>query len=121
MDEDFAVPKALAVIHGAVRKGNTALAEGDREQASALAQSVRAMAAVLGVDPLAETWHSEQDNSAAMGALDALVEAQLVRRAQARANKDWAVADEVRDTLAAAGVEVIDTADGAQWQLKAGK
>ena len=56
-----------------------------------------------------------------MGALDALVEAQLVRRAQARANKDWAVADEVRDTLAAAGVEVIDTADGAQWQLKAGK
>ncbi len=121
MDEDFAVPKALAVIHGAVRKGNTALAEGDREQASALAQSVRAMAAVLGVDPLAETWHSGQDNSAAMGALDALVEAQLVRRAQARANKDWAVADEVRDTLAAAGVEVIDTADGAQWQLKAGK
>ena len=50
-------------------------------------------------------------------ALDVLVGAELERRAAARAAKDWATADEVRDRLAAAGVEVTDTPDGAQWAL----
>ena len=53
-----------------------------------------------------------------IGALDVLVQAELERRSTARAEKDWAVADEVRDRLAAAGVEVTDTADGAKWSLK---
>ena len=39
-------------------------------------------------------------------------------RATARAEKDWAVADEVRDRLAAAGIEVVDTADGVSWKLQ---
>lgn len=47
-----------------------------------------------------------------------LVRAELERRATARAEKDWATADEVRDRLAAAGIEVTDTADGPQWQVK---
>ena len=53
MDDDFAVPRALAEIHNAVRAGNTALAAGDLVEATRLAGSVRAMAGVLGVDPLA--------------------------------------------------------------------
>ena len=44
--------------------------------------------------------------------------AELERRATARKEKDWATADEVRDRLAAAGIEVTDTADGPQWQVK---
>ncbi|HJD89446.1 MAG TPA: cysteine--tRNA ligase, partial [Corynebacterium urealyticum] len=56
--------------------------------------------------------------SAAMTALDSLVQDDLQRRAEARAEKNWAVADEVRDRLTAAGIEVTDTPDGAQWSLK---
>ena len=57
-------------------------------------------------------------DSTAVAALDVLVRADLDRRAQARKDKDWAVADEVRDRLAEAGVEVTDTPDGAQWSLR---
>jgi len=46
------------------------------------------------------------------------VEAQLEARAAARANKDWAASDAIRDTLAAAGVVVEDGAEGATWSLK---
>ena len=119
LDDDFAVPKALAEIHNTVRAGNSALVAGETEKAAELAAQVRAMARVLGVDPGA--W----DNDAAGGAadqahhaLDTLVQAELARRTEARANKDWAVADEVRDRLKAAGIEVTDTADGPTWQIK---
>lgn len=107
LDDDFAVPKALAEIHNVVREGNKAA------DPAPLAAQVRAMAAVLGVDPGA--WPSSSSNSAA---LDVLVRAELERRATARAEKDWATADEVRDRLAAAGIEVTDTAEGPQWQVK---
>ena len=119
LDDDFAVPKALAEIHNTVRAGNSALVSGDTAKATELAAQVRAMAGVLGVDPGA--W----DNGATGGevdqahhALDTLVQAELARRTEARANKDWAVADEVRDRLKAAGIEVTDTADGPTWQIK---
>ena len=107
LNDDFAVPKALAEIHNVVREGNKAA------DPAPLAAQVRAMAAVLGVDPGA--WPSSSSNSAA---LDVLVRAELERRATARAEKDWATADEVRNRLAAAGIEVTDTAEGPQWQVK---
>ena len=49
--------------------------------------------------------------------LDSLVRSQIEARAQARADKDWATADRIRDALAAAGVVVEDGADGATWRL----
>ncbi|OFP35197.1 cysteine--tRNA ligase [Corynebacterium sp. HMSC071B10] len=119
LDDDFAVPKALAEIHNTVRAGNSALVAGDTEKATELAAQVRAMAAVLGVDPGA--WDNDATGGAAdqaHHALDTLVQAELARRTEARANKDWAVADEVRDRLKAAGIEVTDTADGPTWQIK---
>ncbi|MGV0375978.1 cysteine--tRNA ligase [Corynebacterium hadale] len=121
LNDDFSVPKALAEIHNTVRAGNSALASGDAEQASALAAQVRAMAAVLGVDPVA--WDNAGGNTGGdtdrtLEALDTLVQAELQRRTEARAAKNWAVADEVRDRLAAAGIEVTDTADGPTWQIK---
>ena len=87
-----------------------------------VAGQVRAMMNVLGVDPFDEHWLEQtmagQGSSAAMTALDSLVQDDLQRRAEARAEKNWAVADEVRDRLTAAGIEVTDTPDGAQWSLK---
>ena len=52
-----------------------------------------------------------------VGTLDALVRAVLSERAAARAAKDWARADELRDRLAAAGITVADGRDGATWSV----
>ncbi len=119
LDDDLGVPAALAVVHNTVRHGNTALESGDGPGALSAASAVRAMTGILGVDPLDPHWHSDAaDDSAATSALDVLVQAELARRSQARADKDWATADAVRDRLAQAGIEVTDTPDGAQWSLK---
>nr|WP_234039647.1 cysteine--tRNA ligase [Corynebacterium pygosceleis] len=123
MDDDLGVPAALAEVHNAVRAGNTALAAGDRDEAVRLAGQIRAMMAVLGVDPQSDTWTASRNSSGgtddtAGAALDTLIRAELDRRTAARAAKDWATADEVRDRLAAAGIEITDTADGPQWSLR---
>jgi cysteinyl-tRNA synthetase len=122
LDDDLAVPAALAEVHGKVREGNIALDGGDLEGARGIASQVRAMLGILGVDPLDEHWTQETaDASAATDALDVLVRAELERRQSARAEKNWAVADEVRDRLIRAGIEVTDTPNGPEWSLKAGQ
>ncbi|MFC5939803.1 cysteine--tRNA ligase [Corynebacterium choanae] len=120
MDDDVAVPKALAVIHNTVRAGNTALQQGEHELAEKLAGQVRAMMAILGVDPLAQPWSDTDSgaNAATQQALDVLISAELQRRSEARANKDWATADAVRDRLQQAGITVTDTADGPTWTIE---
>ena len=119
MDDDLAVPEALAVVHRELSALNALLAAGG--EASAVAAGLarlRAMLDVLGLDPLGAQW---QDGGAGdeteHHALDALVQAQLSARAAARADKDWARADEIRDALTAAGIRVEDGADGARWTL----
>ncbi|MGE0297947.1 cysteine--tRNA ligase [Pseudonocardia sp.] len=122
MDDDLGTPGALAAIHGAVREGNVALDAGDRAAALGAAGSVRAMTGVLGLDPLDAQWVSGADDrsSAAIGALGALVEDLLSQRAEARARRDFAAADAVRDRLTAAGIAVEDSPDGPTWSLKDG-
>ena len=122
MDDDLGVPAALAEVHNAVRAGNSALDKGDTAEATAIAGQVRAMTAILGVDPYAPQWRDrDQSNDAALAALDVLIADALRRRELARADKDWATADQVRDQLNAAGVDIVDTADGAKWSLQDGR
>jgi len=45
------------------------------------------------------------------------VEELLMKRADARASKDWPAADSIRDQLSELGVTVVDTADGPTWEL----
>jgi cysteinyl-tRNA synthetase len=119
MDDDLGTPGALAAIHGTVREGNTALDAGDRSRAAGAASSVRAMAGILGLDPLDPHWiEGGGAADAASGALTALVEDLLAQRQEARARRDFAAADEVRDRLTAAGVSVEDSPDGPTWSLK---
>lgn len=120
LDDDLAVPRALAEIHRLRREGNTALAAGDFPAAVDAASSVRAMAAVLGVDPLDPHWRgSGTDTSAEHAALGALVADDLDLRAAAKAAKDWATADRIRDRLTDAGVRITDTPDGPEWSIAA--
>ena len=116
MNDDLNVSAALAVVHETVRAGNSALAAGRPASDEALA--VRAMLDVLGLDPMDPHWATGGRSAAADAALDVLVRAVLEERAQARADKDWARADALRDRLAAAGVVVEDGPDGARWSLR---
>ncbi len=117
LDDDLGVPAALAQIHGTLKAGNIALDSGDHTTALEAASSLRAMLDILGVDPLAEHWADGGKDTEIIDALDVLVRAELDRRTTARAEQNWAVADEVRDRLAQAGIEVTDTPDGPQWSL----
>jgi cysteinyl-tRNA synthetase len=120
MDDDLGTPGAVAAVHGTVREGNTALDAGDRDAALEAAGAVRAMTGVLGLDPLDPRWLAGGTDDAARTALGALVEDLLVQRQEARARRDFATADGVRDRLTAAGVSVEDGPDGSTWSLKDG-
>ena len=114
MDDDVNIPRALAVLHEQTRAGNAALAAG--EDASEAANAVMAMAEVLGLAQLM-SFNAEGTSGAEHEALDALIQAVLVERADARAQKDWAKADAMRDLLASAGVQVKDGANGSSWSV----
>ncbi|MDR2373157.1 MAG: cysteine--tRNA ligase [Bifidobacteriaceae bacterium] len=123
MDDDLATAGALAVVHDSVRRGNTALADYQDDEALTALIEVRAMLAVLGLDPLSEPWSSASASSAAPraeAALSALVESQLEARAAARAARDFDAADAIRDRLAAAGIQVEDSPAGPRWELSSG-
>ncbi|MET3812457.1 cysteine--tRNA ligase [Arthrobacter sp. UYEF3] len=117
MDDDLNVPQALAVVHETVRSGNTALTEGRLEDARQALHELNDMLRVLGLNSVAS---GPAADAREMEALNVLVEAQLAARALARADKNWATSDAIRDTLATAGVVVEDGADGASWSLKRG-
>ena len=114
MDDDVNIPRALAVLHEQTRAGNAALAAG--EEVSEAANAVMAMAEVLGLAQLM-SFNAESTSSAEHEALDALIQAVLAERADARAQKDWAKADAMRDLLASAGVQVKDGANGSSWSV----
>ena len=116
MDDDLGVPEALGVLHETVRAGNSALDAGSLAEVAVLRERVRAMAGVLGVDPTSAEWAHEESH-AASAALGALVEKLLADRAAARAAKDWAASDRIRDELASVGITIDDTPAGARWSL----
>ncbi len=131
MDDDFNTAGALGAVFDLVRQANgfrsgneTALSEADLAVIGHAADTVSELVGVLGVslDDAAETPGlpagivplaadlAGYDGSNAAEAADAL----LAARAAARAERDWARADAVRDGLAALGVTVADTVTGAR-------
>jgi cysteinyl-tRNA synthetase len=116
MDDDLSVPQALAVLHETVRAGNAALDADDADALGTAYHQVAAMVEVLGIDPRATHWSGAgQDPSAAP--LAALVERLVQERSDARASRDFATADRVRDDLAAAGITIEDTSAGTRWSI----
>ena len=118
LDDDLAIPQALAVVHAELRNGNNALAAGDREGALRTAARLRAMLAVLGLDPLSEPWAAAGRDGDLRGVVDALVRVALSQREAARERTDYHAADAIRDDLRAAGVLIEDTPAGPRWELK---
>lgn len=116
MDDDLAVPQALAVLHDTVRSGNAALDAEDLEAAATARGHVLAMTEVLGINPLSPQWRTS-GSTAAESALGELIGTLLADRQEARAARDFAAADRIRDELAAAGITIEDTPTGSHWSI----
>ena len=72
---------------------------------------------MLGILPTREFALLEPEEDPRKAEIAPRVEDLLVERSKARANKDWAKADEIRDELSSMGVVVTDSADGPTWEL----
>jgi len=121
MDEDLGVPAALASVHACVRDGNQALFGSDKPGARASLVRVRAMLDVLGLDPLAPHWSGSAGASSSdrlRQVIGSLVTLTLQQRDAARARKDYATADSIRERLEDMGIMVEDTSEGPRWELK---
>lgn len=114
MNDDLGTPAALAIIFETIKQGNRALDSRDEADANRHLTQVRAMLHIFGLDPHDPEW--TDDHGADLSELaDSLISLVLEQRAQARARKDWASADAIRDQLTALGVTIEDTAHGARW------
>ena len=111
MDDDLGVPAALAVLHEQVSAGNRALESKHDETVAQLLGQVRAMLAVLGLEPPSQA-------NPAHTALEHVMPLIIEQRAAARSSGDYPTADRIRDALAAAGVQLDDSPSGTEWSLQ---
>ena len=110
-DDDLNTPQVVSVLFDAVREGNKALAAGDSERASELLATVNSLCHQLG---LAITSHAEGE---ADSRLVDVVEGVLALRASAKANKDFALCDQIRALLTQSGIQIEDRRDGTSWKI----
>ncbi len=107
MDDDLNTADAIAAIFDIVYLANTEVNETSSKQTiQSVLDLIRELGAVLGI------FEKKEDKS-----LDAEVEALIEERAKARAEKNWAKADEIRDKLNAMNIILKDTPQGVKWSF----
>jgi cysteinyl-tRNA synthetase len=117
MNDDLGTPAAVAVLHNAVRDGNSALDAGETDLVATRLAEVMGMLAILGLDTTSASWGRGDDQQLA-AVVDGLVTELLKHREAARERKDFAAADAIRDSLTALGVDVSDTPQGTRWRVR---
>ena len=110
MNDDLAVPQALAFIAESMRIGNSS--PEDKKVIAKTAGEIRGALSILGCDPKDAVFAGSKSNDSAM---DGLIKLALDQREAARLRKDFATADQIRDEIAALGITVEDTANGPRW------
>ena len=110
MNDDLAVPLGLAFISESMRIRNTA--GEDKKVLAKTAGEIRGALSILGCDPKDSAFASSKSNDLAM---DGLIKLALEQREAARARKDFAAADQIRDQIASLGITVEDTSNGPRW------
>lgn len=110
MNDDLAVPQALAFIAESMRIGN--ISADDRKVIAKTAGEIRGALSVLGCDPKDAAFAATQSNN---DAIDGLIKLALEQREAARLRKDFAAADQIRDQIASLGITVEDTTNGPRW------
>ncbi|WP_392560461.1 cysteine--tRNA ligase [Orbus mooreae] len=116
MDDDFNTPEAYSVLFELAREINKAKAENDKQLANELAAELRHLAKVLGLleqDPIHFLQSTHQDDVDV-----AKIEALIKQRNDARATKNWALADNARDQLNAMNIVLEDGPSGTVWRKK---
>ena len=116
MNDDLAVPSALAGISEALRLGNSAITSGDKAVIAASASEIRGALEILGCDPF-DSAFAISGGADLTDALDGVIQLALAQRTAARDRKDFAASDQIRDGLAALGIIIEDTAQGPRWSI----
>jgi cysteinyl-tRNA synthetase len=117
MNNDLAVPEALAGISEALRLGNIAITAMDKAGITASAAEIRGALDVLGCDPFDPAFASVGTSQDLNSALDGTIKLALEQREAARVRKDFAAADAIRDGLVALGITIEDSAQGPRWSI----
>ena len=117
MNNDLAVPEALAGISEALRLGNIAITAMDKAAIAASASEIRGALDVLGCDPFDPAFASAGGSEDLTSALDGTIRLALEQREAARVRKDFAAADAIRDGLVALGITIEDSAQGPRWSI----
>lgn len=115
MDDDFNTPEALGVLFDLAREINRQR-DTDIKQATQLAKLLRRLGGLIGLLQEAPEAFMQRGSADAVDAAE--IDALIAQRKQARADRDWALADEIRDRLAAMKVVVEDGADGSSWRIE---
>ena len=111
LNDDLNTPLAIAELHALAKQLNKASDE-DKPQLKARIIAAGNLLGILGQDP--EEWLQGDAADDAISAED--IEALIQERVDAKANRDFARADEIRDSLLAQGVVLEDSRDGTQWK-----
>jgi cysteinyl-tRNA synthetase len=124
MDDDFNSREAVAKVLAATKQLQHLMTLGSDEQDKrAIATYAKGWLEetagdILGILPSPDVLLAEPEEDPRKAQIAEQVEALLIERSEARANKDWGQADAIRDQLNELGVVVTDTADGPVWDLQ---
>jgi cysteinyl-tRNA synthetase len=116
MNDDLAVPAALALISENLRLGNQAITDGDKKVIAKNANEIRGALQILGCDPF-DSNYPQGASGNVNEALDGVIQLALKERAAARERKDFAASDAIRDGLLELGITIEDTAQGPRWSM----
>ncbi|MEH6642438.1 cysteine--tRNA ligase [Halomonas sp. KO116] len=118
MDDDFNTPEALAVMFELAREVNRAKQE-QPDEAARLGGELKQLGAILGLLQQAPQIFLKGTQQQGMPLSESEIEAKIAQRIEAKANKDFAQADAIRDELSALGIILKDSREGTSWVLEA--
>ena len=116
MNDDLAVPAALATISENLRRGNQSITDGDVPMITKSAGEIRGALQILGCDPF-DSHFTSGSTSELTEIMDGVISLALQERAAARDRKDFLTSDAIRDGLLALGITIEDTAQGPRWSI----
>ena len=115
MNDDLAVPQGLAFISEAMKLGNNTITANDKNEIAKPAAYIRGALSILGCDPFDAAYSGGSTTD--KDVLDGLVELAIEQRNAARARKDFAASDLIRDSLTKIGITIEDTPNGTRWNI----
>jgi cysteinyl-tRNA synthetase len=118
MNDDFNSSVAISILFGLARDINKAIKAEDLAQAWQLAQQLKVLAQPLNIlqQPVQQFLQAVIGAESDDGLTDAVIDALIIERADAKANKEFARADEIRVQLKEAGIELEDSRSSTTWR-----